>query len=131
MSSWLAQCPKNETFQEGLHDITRLILYTTPIHMRCVIVSFRRGSCSLSRYALQYQALSLWAGSMFIDREAREIMYLVASVRPSVRPSVRMGSALPSAAKSNNHHYQSKVIVCVSVISRRRRIIARMRSIGF
>ena len=27
------------------------------------------------------------------------------------------GSALPSAAKSNNHHYQSKVIVCVSVIS--------------
>ncbi len=25
---------------------------------------------------------------IFIDREAREIMYLVASVRPSVRPSV-------------------------------------------
>ena len=42
-----------------------------------------------------------------------------------------MGSALPSAAKSNNHHYQSKVIVCVSVISRRRRIIAHMQSIGF
>ncbi len=26
---------------------------------------------------------------MIIDREAREIMYLVASVRPSVRPSIR------------------------------------------
>ncbi len=41
------------------------------------------------------------------------------------------GSALPSAAMSNNHHNQSKVIVCVSVISGRLRIIARMRSIGF
>ncbi len=39
------------------------------------------------------------------------------------------GSALPSAAKSNNHHYQSKVIVCVPVISQR--IIAWMRSISF
>ncbi len=41
------------------------------------------------------------------------------------------GSALPSAAKSKNHRYQSKMIVCVSVISRRMRIIVRMRSIGF
>ncbi len=41
------------------------------------------------------------------------------------------GSALPSAAKRNNHHYQAKVIVCVSVISRHMRIIARMRSITF
>ena len=41
------------------------------------------------------------------------------------------GSALPSAAKSHNHHYQSKVIVCVSVIGGRRQIIARMWSIGF
>ena len=41
------------------------------------------------------------------------------------------GSALPSAAMSSNHHYQSKVIVGVSVISGRLRIIARMRSIGF
>ncbi len=41
------------------------------------------------------------------------------------------GLALPSAAKSINHHYQSKVIVCVSVISGRLRIIAQMRSIGF
>ncbi len=41
------------------------------------------------------------------------------------------GSALPSAAKSNRSYYQSKVIVCVSVISRRVLLIARMRSIGF
>ncbi len=41
------------------------------------------------------------------------------------------GSALPSAAKSNRNHYQSNVFVCVSVISWRMRIIARMRSIGF
>ena len=74
---------------------------------------------------------------------AKEIMYLVASVRLSVRPSVTTlpaepldlrhirGSASPSAAKSSNHHYQSKVIVCVLVIVRRMQIIARMRSIGF
>ena len=48
------------------------------------------------------------------------------------------GSALPSATKSNNHkfgakksHYQPTVFVCVSVISGRMRIIARMQSIGF
>ncbi len=41
------------------------------------------------------------------------------------------GSALPSAAKSNKSHYQSKVFVCVSVISGRMQIIAQMRSIGF
>ena len=41
------------------------------------------------------------------------------------------GSALPSAAKSITSHYQYKVFVCVSVISGRMRIIARMRSIGF
>ncbi len=40
------------------------------------------------------------------------------------------GSALPSAGKSNKSHYQFKVFVCVSVISGRMRIIARMRSIG-
>ncbi len=41
------------------------------------------------------------------------------------------GLALPSAAKSHRNHYQSKVIVCVSVISRHVRLIARRRSIGF
>ena len=44
-----------------------------------------------------------------------EIMYLVASIRPSVSPSVRYhsrGLALPSAAKSNRSHYQFKVYVC-------------------
>ena len=41
------------------------------------------------------------------------------------------GLALLSAAKRNNHHYQHKVNICVSVISGRLRIITRMRSIGF
>ncbi len=41
------------------------------------------------------------------------------------------GSALPSATKSNRSHYQSKVMVCVSVISRHVRLIAQRRSIGF
>ncbi len=41
------------------------------------------------------------------------------------------GLVLPSAFKSNRSHYQSKVFVCVSIISRRMPIIARMRSIGF
>ena len=40
-------------------------------------------------------------------------------------------SALLSAAKRNRCHYQSKVFVCVSVISGHMLIIARMRSIGF
>ncbi len=40
------------------------------------------------------------------------------------------GSALPSAAKSIRSHYQFYVFVCVSLISGRMRIIARMRSIG-
>ncbi len=40
------------------------------------------------------------------------------------------GSALPSAEKGNRSHYQFKVFVCVSLISGRMRIIARMRSIG-
>ena len=39
------------------------------------------------------------------------------------------GSALPSAAKSNNH-YQPKVIVCVSVISRRLRVYIIITTIG-
>ncbi len=40
------------------------------------------------------------------------------------------GSALPHAAKSNKSHYQFKVFVCVSVISERMQILARMQSIG-
>ncbi len=40
-------------------------------------------------------------------------------------------TALLSAAKSNRSHYQFEVFVCVSVISWRMRIIARMWSIGF
>ncbi len=51
-------------------------------------------------------------------------MYLVASLRPSVRLSVDTlkflacsdirGLALPSATKSKEEYYQSKVFVCVS-----------------
>ena len=37
-------------------------------------------------------------------------------------------SALPSAVKGNKSHYESKVFVCVSIISGRMRIIAQMRS---
>ncbi len=64
-------------------------------------------------------------------------MRLVASVRPSVRASVERAavdiwdSALPIAAKSDNQHYQSKVIFSVSVISRLLPINAQMRLIGF
>ena len=48
-----------------------------------------------------------------------------------VRSSRHFGHGFAaSAAMSNNHHYQSKVIVCVSVISGRLQIIVRMRSIG-
>ncbi len=55
------------------------------------------------------------------------------SVRLSVCPFVRVirSSALPSAAKSNKGHYQFRVLVCVSVISGRMRIITRMQSVSF
>ncbi len=43
----------------------------------------------------------------------------------------KCSSTLPSAAKSNKSHYQSKVFVCVSVISWHMWIILQMRSIGF
>ena len=36
-----------------------------------------------------------------------------------------------NALGSNKQHYQSKVIVCVSVISGCMQIVAQMRSIGF
>ncbi len=53
-------------------------------------------------------------------------------IRPSVCPPSHdiRGSALPSAVKSNKNHYQSKVFVCVSIISGRMRIITRMQSVG-
>ncbi len=59
-------------------------------------------------------------------------MHLVASVCLSVCLSVRLSvlSALPSAEKGNRSHYQFGMFVCVSLISGRMRIIARMRSIG-
>ncbi len=69
--------------------------------------------------------LALWTrnlptDSIIIDREAREIIYLVASVRPSVRPSASAltadirGSALPSAAKSKEESLSVQgVCLCV------------------
>ncbi len=52
------------------------------------------------------------SSTIFIDREAgRQCAWW----HPSVCLSLRL-SALPSAAMSNNHHYQSKVIVCVSIV---------------
>ncbi len=52
---------------------------------------------------------------IFMDREAREIMYLVPSVRLSLRPSIR-----PSVCRlcrvrqrAKKSHYQAKVFVCV------------------
>ena len=59
---------------------------------------------------------------LIIDCEAREIMYLVASVRLFVCLCVQ---------RAKKSHYQSKVFVCVPVISGCMRIIARMRSTGF
>ena len=60
------------------------------------------------------------------------ILYVLDATTNHWRASVDIrGSALPSAAKSNNYHYQFKVIVCVSVISWRLGIIARMQSIDF
>ncbi len=39
------------------------------------------------------------------------------------------GSALPSAAKGNKSHYQSKVFVCVSLISGHMQIIANLKKV--
>ncbi len=74
--------------------------------------------------------------SLIIDREAREIMYLVASVHLSVSLSMAepfdlwpwfiRGSALLSAAK--NSHYQSKVFVCVS--NNRADVVDRLLILG-
>ena len=60
-------------------------------------------------------------------------MHLVASVRPSVHPLEPFDQLRPSsfAAKSNMSHYQFKMFVCVSLISGRMWIIARIQSISF
>ncbi len=62
-----------------------------------------------------------------------QLPVLLIEGKPSINAyftSIR-GLALPSAAQSNRSHYQSKVFVCVSVFSRRVRLIARMQLIGF
>ncbi len=53
------------------------------------------------------------------------------NVLGSVRPSVRLSDLSRLNRLTNKSHYQSKVFVCVSVISRHMRIVARMRSNGF
>ena len=58
---------------------------------------------------------------IFFDREAREIMYLVVSICPSFCLSVL----------SHKSYYQSKVFVCVSVISGCMRVIVRVQLICF
>ncbi len=54
----------------------------------------------------------------FYDREAREIMYLVASVCLCV-------------CVCKGCHYQSESFVCLAVIRGRLQIISRMQSLGF
>ncbi len=70
---------------------------------------------------------------IFTGREAREIMYLVASVCLCVCVSVRAFLAEPLNLKFGvkGGHYQSEIFVCVSVIKGHMRIISRMWSIGF
>ncbi len=67
--------------------------------------------------------LTHFTQASFYYRPRSEGDSVLGSIRLSVRRSV--------STMSNNHHYQSKVIICVSVISGRLRIIMRMRSIGF
>ncbi len=50
----------------------------------------------------------------YFQQRSREIMRFLASICLSVRPPSIRSSAL---SHLNNHHYQSKVIVCVPVIS--------------
>ncbi len=64
---------------------------------------------------------------LFIDREAREIMHLVVSVRLFALSHL---NRLTYDLHIVRMPYQFKVFVCVSVISGRMRIIVRMRSIG-
>ena len=59
--------------------------------------------------------------------QSRKIMYLVASIRPFVC----LCALSWLQQRATNPDYQSKGIVCVSVISGIMRIIVRMRSIGF
>ena len=100
------------------------------LHHQYLIIS-QMFSCD---YLSKMQTSNFVHFLIIIDRVAlaKQIDNALYSVRPSVCLSVDVcGFVLPSAVKSNNHHYQSKVIVCVSVISGRMRIIARMRSAGF
>ncbi len=73
-----------------------------------------------------HKDLSHEKNELIINREAREIIRLVASVRPSVRPSVCAaewsiyGLGLLSAKENHmTHGIQSKITVCLSVFKKR------------
>ncbi len=61
---------------------------------------------------------------------AKQGDYRIGSVRLSFRPSVRLFVCALTVEPFDKSHYHFKVLVCVSVISGRLWIIARMRSIG-
>ncbi len=61
------------------------------------------------------------------------ITFIIDCVALAKQGDNALGSVCPSVTTltPNNHHYQSKVIVCVLVISELMQIIAQMRLIGF
>ncbi len=70
----------------------------------------------LSKLLHQCQAAKYSHGVfIIIDHEAREIMYLVGSVRPFVCPSVDTLTVEPSAVKSKKSHYLSVCLKSVDV----------------
>ncbi len=80
---------------------------------------------------------------VIIDREAREIMYLVASVCPSPSALSRLNRlscqgqisgaqwSILGEDKGNKSHFLFKVFVFVSVVIGCLQIISQIRSIGF
>ncbi len=115
--SW-SQHPSKFTFCKGIYSIYTLLLKkATTCLVLLVPTDITVNSLNKSFWLLIYSHkttalhLSTWKAMclhniwFIIDREAREIMYLVASVRLSVR--------LSPLSRLN----QSKVFVCVSVIS--------------
>ncbi len=84
-------------------------LNTCRKHRLCFCLLIHRDIC---------QVKPLLLNSVIIDREAREIMYLVASVRLSVCPSVRLRShgwtICRVQQRVKRSHYQSVEFVCVS-----------------
>ena len=107
------------SFAPFCHQILQVYVYDNvtygPSHYRHVRVSF--GTLGGGK------AMKPILPMIFINREAREIIHLVASVCLSV--------CLQTFSRLNKSHYQSKAFLCVSVIRGHIRIIVQMRSIGF